>query len=52
MNIAKIAGSSLGIKRTDKTKERCRQAHLGKKLSKESIFLRSSKLVKKFINII
>jgi len=47
MNISPTAGSSLGIKRTDETKEKCRQAKLGTKLSKESIEKRTAKLTKK-----
>ena len=38
MNICKVAGNSLGVKRTNETKEKLRQAHLGKKLS-ISIFI-------------
>lgn len=47
MNISPTAGSSLGIKRTDETKEKQRQIKLGTKLSKESIEKRTEKLNKK-----
>lgn len=47
MNVCKVAGSSLGVKRTDETKEKLRQIHLGKKLSKESIEKRTEKINKK-----
>lgn len=47
MNISPTAGSSLGIKRTDETKEKQRQLKLGTKLSKESIEKRTEKLNKK-----
>jgi len=30
-NVCKVAGSSLGVKRSDETKEKCRLAHLGEK---------------------
>lgn len=30
-NVCKIAGSSLGVKRSEETKEKCRLAHLGEK---------------------
>jgi len=36
-NICKIAGSSLGIKRSETTKEKVRQANLGKKQSRETV---------------
>ena len=47
MNISPTAGSSLGIKRTDETKEKQKQLKLGTKLSKESIEKRTDKLNKK-----
>jgi len=47
MNISPTAGSSLGIKRSDETKEKYRQAKLGTKLSKESIEKRTKKQIKK-----
>lgn len=47
MNICKVAGNSLGVKRTNETKEKLRQAHLGKKLSEESITKRTEKMIKK-----
>lgn len=35
-NIAKIAGSCLGVKRSEETKEKIRQLHLGRKASQET----------------
>ena len=35
LNIQKIADSALGVKRTEETKRKCREAHLGKRLSEE-----------------
>lgn len=32
LNIQKIADSALGVKRTEETKRKCREAHLGKEV--------------------
>lgn len=46
LNIQKIADSALGVKRTEETKRKCREAHLGKRLSEEAIAKRTAKQVK------
>lgn len=46
-NIEKIAGSSLGVKRRDSTKQKIRLANLGKKQSIETIEKRRQKLIGK-----
>lgn len=46
LNIQKIADSALGVKRTEETKRKCREAHLGKRLSEETIAKRTAKQVK------
>lgn len=46
LNIQKIADSALGVKRTEETKRKCREAHLGKWLSEEAIAKRTAKQVK------
>lgn len=43
---SKIADSALGVKRTEETKRKCREAHLGKRLSEEAIAKRTAKQVK------
>lgn len=46
LNIQKIADSALGVKRTEETKRKCREAHLGKRLFEEAIAKRTAKQVK------
>lgn len=46
LNIQKIADSALGVKRTEEAKRKCREAHLGKRLSEEAIAKRTAKQVK------
>lgn len=46
LNINPFADSALGVKRTEETKQKCREAHLGKKLSEESIAKRTASVSK------